>query len=445
MTKEAHSGTGPPRSLGRPAAVTRIQGGGTRSVYPNKVAVDRNAGGKVTYVSDPSRGVDAKIDPRTGRATQISIVRPGSRTIVQRGPLNDRRIEMTRTVPGGVERVVHYGNWSSVQRPISGRPHYVQRTIFVGGRSYAAVYHSYSYHGVTLFSPVPAVVFAPAYYGWLINPWRQPVIYTWDWTGQPWYDYYAASFAPYPAYASADQWLTDYVIAASLQQAYDDQQSQDGGPVASTVTSAPQITAEEKAIVNQDVKDELAQEQQFALNPTKVDPPQETAQDQKKEDLTPETTTVVPEALKAHQFFVHPAPLEVQQTSGKTCSLTEGDMLYRKGDALAADNTVEVEVKHSRGGASHTELCAPQARVRVQLSDLQEMYNYRRDLMAEGEKQASTVGQKHGLPKGPNLKPTQLARGKADPDAGVGEDLKQLLRDADETERDVSATATAGS
>jgi hypothetical protein len=73
------------------------------------------------------------------------------------------------------------------------------------------------------------------------------------------------------------------------------------------------------------------------------------------------------------------------------------------------------------------------------------MYNYRRDLMAEGEKQASTVGQKHGLPKGPNLKPTQLARGKADPDAGVGEDLKQLLRDADETERDVSATATAGS
>ena len=36
----------------------------------------------------------------------------------------------------------------------------------------------------------------------------------------PWYGYYGDYFAPYPVYPSAAFWLTDYMIAASLQDAY---------------------------------------------------------------------------------------------------------------------------------------------------------------------------------------------------------------------------------
>jgi hypothetical protein len=348
--------------------------------------------------------------------------------------------------------MVHYGNWSSVQRPIVGRPGYVQRTIIAGGRSHSVVYHSYKYHGVTLYSPVPAEVFAPNYYGWLINPWPQPVIYTpayWGWASEPWYGIYGSSFAPYPRYVSPDQWLTDYVISAGLRQAYDNLQGTGGGDPSA---SPPEITDDEKKIVNQDVKDELTRERQFAMNPTITEPADndkdvKNEEAPKKADVPQEAVNVIPEALKDHLFTVYEAPLEVSQTSGQTCTLAEGDMLFRTGDTPNKDNSVDVEVKRSHASASHTELCAPKAHARVQLADLQEMYNHKKDLLAEGEqKQADLMGKKRGLPKGPDPRPTQLARGKADPEtAAAVAELKQMLKDADDAEKQVSVAVAPGS
>ena len=40
------------------------------------------------------------------------------------------------------------------------------------------------------------------------------------WGAAPWYGYYGAYFRPYPVYPSAAYWLTDYMVAASLQEAY---------------------------------------------------------------------------------------------------------------------------------------------------------------------------------------------------------------------------------
>ena len=432
------AGNGIQRPQGKPT-VSRTAGGGTRQSYADGTRIDKTNGGKTTHYSNPRSGVEASFD-RSGRPSQISKVGQGSRTVIQRGAGGQRRVETTRTVKGGVERVVNYGgNRGYVQRPMAGRPGYVQRTVMMGGRSYGAVYRSYAYHGVFLCSPIPAVVFAPAYYGWLLTPWAAPVYYTpayWGWAGQPWYGYYGVAFAPYPVYAAPDQWLTDYIIAANLQQAYADQQAAAGDD---NSASAPQpITDEEKSYIDQDLKDELAREQQAAPSYAS------TRGDETANPPAP-TATEVPEALKNRIFQVYAAPVEAKLKTGTTCNLAEGDMLLRKGNAPNADNTVDVVVKHSHADASHPDLCMPQAEAGVQLADLQEMYNHQQELLAQGEQQqAKLMGKKHGTPKGPKPEPTEVAAGKVDPDGEAVAELKQQMKDADQTEQEVTVASAGG-
>ena len=44
--------------------------------------------------------------------------------------------------------------------------------------------------------------------------------YSWGWEAQPWYPIYGVAFTPYPVYTSPDLWMTDYIIAQSMQTAY---------------------------------------------------------------------------------------------------------------------------------------------------------------------------------------------------------------------------------
>jgi hypothetical protein len=115
-------------------------------------------------------------------------------------------------------------------------------------------------------------------------------------------------------------------------------------------------------------------------------------------------------------------------------------MLFRKGDTPNNDNTVDVVVKASHADSSHPGLCAQQAAARVQLTDLQEMYNHKKELLAEGEqKQASLVGKKHG-PKGPKANPQPVPGGQADPaESEAIAELKKQLNDADDTEKQVTS------
>jgi hypothetical protein len=417
-------------SKGKPT-LSRTHDGGTRQTFKDGTQLEKGRDGRPTHFKDPSSGVEAHKFDRSGRPMQISRVSRDGRTTIQRGVGNERRIETTRTVPGGVEHVVNYGNHRGyVERPIVGRPGYVQRTVVVGDRSYGVVYHSYYYHNVMIYSPVPAVVFAPAYYGWLVTPWPRPIYYTpeyWGWAGQPWYGYYGANFTPYPAYASPDQWLTDYIIAANLQQAYTDQQGEEA-------IARPVITDEMKGLMAEDVKNELVRQQHSAGDYTS------------NNNLSAQNAEAVPEAMQDHLFTVHAAPIEVQRATGGTCSLATGDMLFRTADQMNSDATVDVEVKLSHADANHSDLCEPRAHAKVHLSDLQEMYNHKKELLAEGEqKQAQLVGKKHGMPKGPKADPKPVEVAKVDPDTQAAvEELKKQLRDADDTEKQV-ASATSGS
>jgi hypothetical protein len=99
----------------------------------------------------------------------------------------------------------------------------MRRTYVAGGHSYAVVYHGFFYGGRVYFGYVPGYYYAPAFYGWAYAPWGVPVAFAWGWGPAPWYGQYGYYFAPYPAYAGPAFWLTDYVIAESLQAAYDAQ------------------------------------------------------------------------------------------------------------------------------------------------------------------------------------------------------------------------------
>ena len=90
------------------------------------------------------------------------------------------------------------------------------------GHRYARVYRGYDYHGRHYYGYVHDRYYHPGYYGWAYHPWGR-VYYgpaAWGWGGAPWYGFYGAYFTPYPVYASPAFWLTDYLIAANLQAAY---------------------------------------------------------------------------------------------------------------------------------------------------------------------------------------------------------------------------------
>jgi hypothetical protein len=422
--------------------------GRTHETYGSKgVVVDKKPGGQPEHYSDKKNGVEAKRFDGSGRPTSYTHNSQGVHTSVQRVG-NTRHMETTRTVPGGVEHVVSYGHGGGyLQRPIPGRHGYVQRTEIRGGRSYGAVYHSYMYGHVMIYSPVVSVVYAPAYYGWLLNPWAQPIVYGpsyWGWGGQPWYGYYGSAFVPYATYSGPYQWLTDYLIAANLQEAYDSQVAAGDTPSG----PAPRITDEEKALIAQDVRDELARQQQASLTVTN---PNAGTDGGVVGDTNPtpggDEATPVPEALRDHIFTVYAAPLEVQTVAGGTCNLLAGDMLFRTGNAANSDDTVNVDVKSGHGDASHGDLCSADIHARVQLADLQEMYNHKKQLLADGEqKQSDMVGKKHGMPKGPKPDATQVAQNKLDPDTQAAVDaLKKQLQEANDTESDVSMAVTSGS
>ena len=156
------------------------------------------------------------------------------------------------------------------------------RTYYRGGHYYAYGYRGGYYHGGYYYGYVPAYYYGPAFYGWAYNPWAAPVVYSWGWGGAPWYGYYGYYFNPYPAYATAALWMTDYVISQNLQAAYAAQAEASNANAAAgqsrmipaTRMLRPRVGTEEvvltpevKQAIADEVKAQLAAEQQAASAP----------------------------------------------------------------------------------------------------------------------------------------------------------------------------------
>jgi hypothetical protein len=145
--------------------------------------------------------------------------------VITHGPSGMQRAEFVR--PDHSVIVTQGAHYGYVQRPyMVGNVGYVQRTYIVGGVSYARIYRPYTYHGVVLNLYVSSHYYAPAYYGWAYTPWSRPVVFSFGWGSSPWFGFYGGYFAPYPTYAGPNYWLTDYMIAMTLQDAYQQQQMQ---------------------------------------------------------------------------------------------------------------------------------------------------------------------------------------------------------------------------
>ena len=279
----------------------------------------------------------------------------GGRTVVSER--TNARGEHIRTVSMGGHR-----GYSEHTYMRGGRP-YMRRTYYDHGRLYARAYPGYYYHGYAYYGYAPAFYYGPAYYGWAYNPWAAPVAWGWGWGGAPWFGYYGYYFNPYPVYATASLWLTDYLISQNLQAAYEagaasaqananaqaqvpadysggdngggggDQSASNGG--SNGGSNQVVLTPEVKQAIADEVKAELAAEKAAAASPQAA--------------AAAPTGDQVPEALDpANRTFIVSSVLSEQLPDGTECSLSQGDVLTRIDDNPDANQNVKVLVSSSQ-------------------------------------------------------------------------------------------------
>ena len=375
---------------------------------------------------------------------------------------SSRVTQVSRGLAGGQVRVVRYGNTLSgtVERTI--RPGLTSRTFVSGGQVlYTHVYQRqvwYQYgRGFAYEAFVPAVRYPAVYYAWALGAWPRPVTYTWSWQVQPWYPMYGPLFTPYPVYTSPDLWMTDYIIAQSMQTAYQAQSAAPAGvppapgaaatpvpdsgvaaaaaelsnappaPQASDAAPAPQpsdaapapqssdtpsatgamppaITPQVKAQLNAQIKVQLREQQAAAATPAVL------------------TTQGSPPALRPnHVFFQVVQPLNVPLgTANGHCSLSANDYIKRTGGMSNDDWMIPVVVELSRPSD-----CPEGLQTRVGLNDLNAMENEQEAQVLEAMRAASKRMGPNGPPSGPGAQPTLIADGSTAPDENALDAIRQ--------------------
>ena len=336
--------------------------------------------------------------------------------VIHHAPDGGRRIEVSR--PGG--RVVvasAHGGTGYVQRPLVVNNHtYVQRTYVYHGTSYARVYRPWVYGGVTFHVYTPYRYYHPGFYSYVYNPWARPVYYSWGWGASPWYGYYGGWFTPYPVYASPSLWLTDYLIARTLEDAYQSRADAAAAAQAQNYGATP-LTPEVKQQIADEVRRQIEQEKAEQGNPNS-------------------TQGGAPPMFSSNgpQVFVVSTALLVQSQGGE-CPVTEGDVLQMNGPPPQGAQTANLTVLASKGRD-----CRKGMMVSVGLNDLQEMQNQMRATIDQGLGDLQSKQGQGGLPTLPPAAaaPPENAFGnQIQPDANAATELTQAATEADRAEQDV--------
>ncbi len=458
-TTGGHTGSGITTS-GKPGGATTTGGHGvTTSGKPGGTttpgARPATAGARPATASPASRSMPhtaSGAPPRgstmrsTPRGDQVRM-RPGGRP----GDVHvaGRNMDIHHDLHGGrssrVERADHSrviaerGRRGYVQHPYGWRGHeYGHRTYWAHGRGYDRFYARYPYHGVYLEMYSPVVYYPPAFYGWAYNPWAVPVAYpvaAWGWAAAPWYGVYGAAwFTPFPVYASASLWLTDYMISTSLAAAY--QAQVDAGAQAQAqadvAPDAAPLTPEVKNLISQEVQRQIAVENAEAA-------PQQ-------QDAGPNPAiSGVQRLLSDNQshVFVAGAALDVVDASSNECALSEGDVLQLTPTPLPDDATAAtLVVMTSKGGVE----CKKGAAVTVNIEDLQDMQNHMREAIDQGMGDLKAKQGQNGLPMVPpsaSAAPVkaEFAMNAPPPDATAQQQIDAQAQDSDKAEQEVLAQA----
>ncbi|MFZ0562144.1 MAG: hypothetical protein WAM43_11070, partial [Terriglobales bacterium] len=365
-----------------------------------------------------------------------------------------------RTVVGmhNGARVVNIGaHGGYVQRPYLNRGGhaYYSRTYFSHGHYYAGVYRGYNWHGHMYYGFHPGFFYHPGFYGWGYHPWGVHLAWgvgLWGWGGAPWYGFYGGWFAPYPYYAGPAFWLTDYLIAAELQSAYEARQEaaadsaaasygDDGGypPSSASGSASVGLTPEVKQAIADEVSAQLAAQQaQASQDSGSGGQASAPATPSSAPSAAPAADEVPPALDPARRTFVVDNNLTVV-ANGQECGLTGGDVLTRLTDTPDADNTVSASVS-----ASKKSDCAAGQTVAVKVDDLQEMQNHFAEQLNNGLGELAKKQGTDGMPKAPDTGTVASDVPPPAPDTTAEKTLQDQQQAADQAEADAKQQA-AGS
>ena len=283
--------------------------------------------------------------------------------------------------------------------------------------------------GMHLFGITPV-----GFYGWIYNPWYQPVAYSWGWGGTPWFSFYGGYFTPYPVYSNASLWLTDYMISADLQAEYQAaQESQSSAGPIQAQGGAAALTPEVKQQIADEVRSQIALENSEA---------QQNSQNQDPDPASSGIARMMSDG-RPHVFVVG-STLDVVDASGSECPLSGGDVLSMNAAGDPNATAVDLVVLSSKGGSE----CQKADTVTVALNDLQEMQNHMRETIDQGLQDLQAKQGSRGIPKAPpsaQAPPvtTEFAQSAPPPDPNGATEVNQQLQDADAAEKGVVAQAQA--
>lgn len=402
---------GPNNAPHNPAIATPPSRGSRENIARNGSAVRVRPNGRVSDVHDVRRGMDVHQGMNGGRS--IIVDRPDhSRTFFALGR------------PG------------YVARPYSFHGHdFDRRTYVYHGHTYDHFYRGYRFHGLGLHVYAPSFYFGHAYYGWAFNPWASPIRYRWGWMGNPWNRYYGYYFSPYPVYPSAAFWLTDYLISTNLQAAYAAHQEageMNGDP--SMAAGVAPMTPDVKQEIADEVRNQLTLESQEA---------QQNAQQQVADPGASGIASVMTDVANGHpRVFVVGGSLDVVDSSGNECALSDGDALQLQSAPPANATAADLVVLASKGGQE----CVKSDLVSVPLDSLQEMQNHLREVIDQGLQELQTNQGKGGLPQAPaspQMAPAVYTSVAPPPDPNAANEIQQQVQQADQAVNDVTSEAGA--
>jgi hypothetical protein len=348
---------------------------------------------------------------------------------IHNGLNGSRRVSVER--PDHSRIVAERGGRGYVQHPYMYHGHeFGARRYYDHGRYYNGYYGRYAYRGVYVEVYAPPVYYAPAFYGWAYNPWPAPIVYAgWGWAGNPWYGVYGGYFTPYPVYPSAAFWLTDYMIALSLQAAY--QAQVDAQVAAAANPDWSPLTPEVKKMIADEVQRQVALENA------------EAQQNAQGADPNPESSGIA-RMLSDNQphVFVAGSDLDLVADSGQECAVSQGDVLEVATPPAADASAATAIVLSSKGGKE----CAKSTNVTVAFNDLQDMQNHMRETIDKGMGEMKDKAGKGGIPAPPPSAqgaPVQAAYAAAapPPDPNAAAEIKEQDAQAGQAQQEVAMEA----
>ena len=277
-----------------------------------------------------------------------------------------------------------HGHWHYEERNVSFRGHeFAHRTYYIHGVAYSHFYQHYYYRGIAFDVYAPHYYYTPAFYGWAYAPWRVPVAWEWGWAGDPWYRYYGGWFRPYPVYTSPALWLADYLLAQTLEAAYESRIEAAAARTDAQATGSTPMTPEVKQAIAEEVRRQLALENAEGAT--------------SHQSLPDPGSSGVARMLSDHtaHVFVTSDSLEVPSTDGR-CVISEGDVIQLSGPVASDAIAANLMVLASKGSD-----CRKGATVTVGLVDLQEMQNHMRATIDHGLGELQSKQGKGGMPAAP--------------------------------------------